>query len=336
MVDATELQYATMLSSRLERFKITSRNPYRLNFRCPVCLDSQKSKSKARGWLLEDKHQSFHFFCHNCGASSSFPNFLKTIDQLLYNDYIAEKYVSKTKTPKLNLETFKAPAPIFDDPLKKLKNVNELKSDHPIILYLESRKIPKEQYTRIFYTPKFMTWANSVIPNKFAEFKKDHPRLILPFLDKTGKMFGCSARGFDPKGLRYISIMFEDRPKIFGLDKVDFSRSYIVVEGALDSLFLENAVAMAGADGNSAGIENVENAIYAFDSERRNKEIHSRIEKLIQKGRRVCIWPSNMPGKDINDFILSGMTSNEIQNTIFNNVYSGLQASLKLAEWRRT
>lgn len=336
MVDTIEFQYAMLLSSRLDRFKIKSRNPLRANFRCPICLDSQTSKSKMRGWLLEDKQQSLHFFCHNCGASNRFSNFLKNIDQLLYNDYIAEKYVTKIKSPTVDVEKFKSPAPIFDDPLKKLKHISELKLDHPVILYLESRKIPKSQYNRIFYIPKFMTWVNSVLPNKFEKFEKDHPRIILPFLDEIGKMFGCSARGFDPKGLRYISIMFEERAKIFGLDKINFSKPYWVVEGAFDSLFLKNAVAMAGADGNSNGLKNLENATWIFDFERRNREIHQRIERLIQKGRKVCIWPENMPGKDINEFVLSGMTPEDIEKIIIQNTYSGLQASLKLAEWRRT
>ena len=60
-----------------------------------------------------------------------------------------------------------------------------------------------------------------------------------------------SARLFDPDGLRYITIMFEEVPKIFGLDTVNFQEKYYVVEGALDSMFLSNAVAMAGADGLS-------------------------------------------------------------------------------------
>ena len=45
MVDIVELQYATMLSNRLENFKVKATNPYKINFRCPVCGDSKKSIS---------------------------------------------------------------------------------------------------------------------------------------------------------------------------------------------------------------------------------------------------------------------------------------------------
>lgn len=340
MVDIVELQYATMLSNRLDRFKVKSTNPYKINFRCPVCGDSQKSKAKARGWLLES-NQHFHFYCHNCGASLSFMNFLKTVDQMSYNDFVAARFIDKAKTETPNTsvtntdDAFKKSKPSFDfDPLKKIKKVSQLSADHPVKLYIQKRKIPPNQHYRLFYAPKFMTWINTLIPGKFPNVEKDHPRLILPFLDENGKMFGCSARGFDPNGLRYISIMLEERPKIFGLDRVDFDRSYFVVEGAIDSLFLDNAIAMAGADGNVDGLKRLDNAIFVFDNEPRNKEIHKRMEKLIREGKRVCIWPANIQQKDINEMILFGHTS--IEKVIHSNTYTGLEASLKLATWRRT
>ena len=43
-----------------------------------------------------------------------------------------------------------------------------------------------------------------------------------------------------------------------------------------------------------------------------------------------------MPGKDINDFILAGMTPEEITKIIKDNTVSGLQAVLKFSSWRKT
>ena len=341
MVDIVELQYATMLSNRLENFKIRATNPYKINFRCPVCGDSKKSKSKTRGWLLEDqKSQSFHFFCHNCGASLSFKNFLKSVDLLTYNEFISAKYVDKARHSSQSNNTptdelFKTEKPTFvSDPLKKIKKISQLAPDHPVKKYIQNRKIPPNQHYRLFYAPKFVGWINSLIPNKLKETEKDHPRLIIPFVDKEGKCFGVSARGFDPNGLRYITIMFEERPKIFGLDKVDFSKPYFVVEGGLDSLFLNNTIAMAGADGNIHGLENPQNATFVFDNEPRNKEIHKRMEKLIRDGKSVCIWPSYIHQKDINEMVLAGVT--DIEKIIKQNTYRGLEASLRLATWRKT
>lgn len=341
MAEFIDIQYAQMLSGRLDHFKIRHTAPYKINFRCPLCGDSQKSRSKARGWLLE-RDNKFSYYCHNCGASHSFNNFLKTVDPLLYNDYIAEKFISvantSTKDTKKEApdEAFKTKAPVFtksNDPLKKLKKISQLSHDHPIKKYITSRQIPPAHHYRLFYARHFMTWINEIIPNKFdpAKIGKDEPRLVIPFLDENGKIFGVSARGFNPKGIRYITIMFDERPKIFGLDKVNLKHPYYIVEGALDSMFLENAISMNGAEGNGNSAN--ENAIYVFDSEPRNKEIHKRMEKVIKNGYSICIWPENLPGKDINDMHLAGLN---VEKLIEDHTYKGLQAELKFQSWRRT
>lgn len=336
MVDYVDMQYVTMLSGKYQRFNIKNRNPLKVNFRCPLCGDSQKSTSKARGWIIESQKTSSLFYnCFNCGAAHPFHQFLKMQDPSAYNDYIAEKFINGDKKTT-DTNSIKNPEkPIFNkNPLSTIKKISQLKHDHPAKRYIEQRQIPPEQHYRIYYAPKFMTWINSLIPDKFPSFKKDEPRLILPFINERGRVFGVSARGFDPKGLRYITIMFDDVPKIFGLDKVDFTKSYMVVEGAFDSFFMGNAIAMAGADGNISGLDNIENATFVFDAESRNLEITKRIEKLIKKGCKVCIWPHNLPGKDINEMWLAGMRN--IEEIIKENTFSGLEAQLKLATWRKT
>jgi len=335
MTDFVDLQFVSLLAGRFPRFQIKHRNPLKCQMRCPICGDSQKSATKARGWIIENPKTAALFYnCFNCGTAVSFQNFLKQQDPNLYNEYIAEKFLSKTKqTPEANIPN--PEKPVFDkNPLRKIKKISQLKHDHPAKTYVKERQIPSDQHYRLYYAPKFKTWINSLIPDKFPPFKKDEPRLILPFIDENGKCFGVSARGFDPNGLRYISIMFQDVPKIFGLDKVDFEKPYFIVEGAIDSLFLPNAIAMAGADGNVSGLKHLENAIFVFDAESRNLEITKRMEKLIQKGYSVCIWPSNLPGKDINEMYLAGVRN--IDKLIKENTFSGLEASLKLAAWRKT
>ena len=173
-----------------------------------------------------------------------------------------------------------------------------------------------------------------MIPNKFPKIVKDEPRLIMPFLDKNKKFFGMAARGFDPKGLRYMSIMMSDsHPKVFGLDVVDFNKPYMVVEGAIDSLFLSNAIAMAGADGSALDSINKDNAILVYDNEPRNKEICSRMLKNIRAGYAVCIWPKHIEQKDINDMWLNGYRN--VEDIIKENTHSGLNAELRLAAWKR-
>ena len=86
-----------------------------------------------------------------------------------------------------------------------------------------------------------------------------------------------------------------------------------VVEGPIDSLFLDNCIAVAGAD--FTRLEK-ENTTIIFDNERRNVELLKQIEKTIELGYKIVLWPDDLQEKDINDMIISGKTKDEIQTII--------------------
>ena len=60
-------------------------------FRCPYCGDSQKSQSRARGYVVEKWGNRF-FKCHNCGLSKPFDQFLKDMDAELYAEYASQEF----------------------------------------------------------------------------------------------------------------------------------------------------------------------------------------------------------------------------------------------------
>lgn len=340
MSDFVDVQYVGLLSGQLQRYRVKHRNPFKANFRCVICNDSQKSKTKTRAWIIENpKTGAFQYHCFNCGASQGFGNFLKTNYPSMYGEYIAEKYLKTTRELSAKVvnsfdEQVRSEPLVFDrNPLSKIKKISQLRHDHPVKQYIDKRQIPSHQHYRLYYAPKFMTWINELIPGKFENVKKDEPRLVIPLIDVNGKVFGVSARGFNPSGLRYITIMFDDRPKIFGLDKVNFDKTYFVTEGALDSMFLSNAVAMVGADTNMSGLEHIENAIFCHDAEPRNLEICKRMERLLRAGRRVCIWPASVPAKDINEMHLEGLK--DIEQIILDNTFSGLEGQLRFRYWKK-
>jgi transcription elongation factor Elf1 len=342
-MNLVDLKYCGILSTRLDRYKVKQTNPYKANFRCPICGDSQKSKSLCRGWLIE-KEQTAMFHCFNCGQSHPLWRFLKVTDVGLYNDYVIDSKFDKMSTRPMQekprgLETLTTPVPNFKrvgSPLLKIKKMGQLPADHPARAYVNNRKIPTKAHHRLYYAPKFNTWVNSLIPDKLPQPERDKPRLILPLIDQNGVVFGFQGRAFDKDSLRYITIMLdEDRPKLFGLDQVDFEKKYYVVEGPIDSLFLSNALAMAGADGNASGLQNLPNAVFVFDNEPRNKEIINRMERMIDRGYKVCIWPSKIDVKDINDMVLSGFSTASVELMIDQNTYDGLRGRLALAEWRK-
>ena len=81
-------------------------------FRCPYCGDSQKSQSRARGYVVEMWGKQF-FKCHNCGLSKSFDQFLKDLDAELYAEYViqecSERHLEDAATPLKDKEGVKPP-----------------------------------------------------------------------------------------------------------------------------------------------------------------------------------------------------------------------------------
>ena len=326
-----DTKYLNIISPYLQQFKKKGDNLW--NFRCPYCGDSQKSRTKARGFVFRKKNDLF-FKCHNCGVGASLGNLIKTLDSKTYKDYIFERYKKGVETRSSPQPEFHFNAPVFRKKgiLKTLKSISDLSTDHPARKIIEKRLIPFKSFSDIYLCESFYKFTNSIIPNKFPTLNGDHPRLLIPFRDEQGEVFAYQGRAFGNEQPKYITIKLDDdKDKIFGLDRVDKSKPIYVVEGPLDSLFLDNCIAVAGADfSNMKG-----DLIIIYDNEPRNKEINKQIEKTIDQGKSVCLWPDNMKWKDINDMIIAGYSKEQIQDIITNNTFSGASARLRFAEWRK-
>ena len=117
-----EQKYLLIASSQLQQFKKKGDHLY--NFRCPYCGDSQKSKTKARGFVFA-KENNLIYKCHNCGKGASVGNLLKHLDSKIYNDYIMERYKKDRPEVKSGLGNFVKPKFLKgDSSLKKLKKIS--------------------------------------------------------------------------------------------------------------------------------------------------------------------------------------------------------------------
>ena len=326
-----DLKYINEVSGRLSQFK--KKGDYLFNFRCPHCGDSKKSKTKARAYFYRVKNDMF-FKCHNCNLGQSLTNFLKFLDNKVYEKYLLERYKgSAPSTPQPKFTDFK---PKFKevDILDGLTPVNELNEGHPVLKYVIDRKIPEKYYSKLFLCNKFMAFVNKAKPNTFSHTKGEHPRLIIPFYDINKKVFAFQGRAFGKEQPKYLTVKLdENKQKVYGLDTVNLQEPIHIVEGPIDSMFLKNCLAAAGAD-LTLKVE-PSNVTYIFDNEPRNKEIIKRMYDVIEKDYNVVIWPDNIQLKDVNDMIVSGMTSAEVQTIISTNTFSKLEALTKLSYYKK-
>lgn len=323
-------KYIGLVSSRLDKFAKKKEGLY--NFRCPYCGDSQRTKSKARGYIYKLKNDH-NFKCHNCGVSRTLTNFLKDIDTVLYDKYVMERYKSgltgkrsQTKAPE-----FKFEKPNFSKKSFDLPTIAELNKEHLARQYLENRKIPQEYFRDLYFCQNFKEWTNTQ-KHTFDNLDNDEPRIIIPLTYK-GKIFGFQGRSLNKNSkIKYITIILDDScPKIYGIDEIKKEERTYVTEGPFDSTFICNSIAMCGADADISQW-GIGDPVWIYDNEPRNREIVNRISKTIDRGEKVVIWPNDIIEKDINDMVLSG---HDVQKMIELNTYQGLEAKLKFINWKK-
>jgi hypothetical protein len=269
------------------------------------------------------------------------PNFIKSLDQLLYNQMMVELLKDTKTEDQIDFESFvdKMKKPVFmkQGPLKGLKKVSQLSPDHKTKKFVDERRIPTPYHAKLFNCPNFRQFTNNLIPGKFdsASLHRDESRLLIPFIDANKNVHAYQGRALGNSNIKYITIILDETiPKVYGLDAVNFNRKTYVFEGPIDSMFVPNSIATAGGDLVSAvGSFPKENLVIVYDNEPRSKETVKKIDKAIMNGYNVCIWPVNLEHKDINDMIKAGLSSDFVKHIIDTNTYQDLAAKLALTKW---
>jgi len=322
-MDLIDSKYIGLVSSRLQKFKRVKADLY--NFRCPICGDSQRNKTKARGYIYSVKNNT-NFKCHNCGASLSFNNFLKELDSTLHKQYSLEKFKEGHTGKNFVVEEpkFEFVKPVF----KKKLNLPKA-SEVPIAReYLEKRKLNPDKF---YFAEKFKEWTNTQ-KQTFSTIGRDESRIIIPMYDADSNLIGFQGRALGSNSVKYITVMLSDNaPKIYGLNTVNKNETIYITEGPFDSTLIRNSIAMCGADVDISNWE-FSDPVWVYDNEPRNREIVNRISKTINRGDKVIIWPTNIQQKDINDMILTGLN---VMNMLESSTYKGLEATVKFNEWKK-
>ena len=332
MSEYIDVKYINLLSPRLDRYKVKTNSPFTANFRCPICGDSKKNRHKARGYVFSRKGGLF-YKCHNCGMGATLGNLMKEIDPTLYNQYVMERY----KEGNVRQSHAKVTTIMDFEPKFKKKNLLDELLDPvrntPAEKYLRDRKIPESRWDELYYIDNIEKIEQ--LSDKYKDrIIGNEARLVLPFYDRDSKLVGVTCRALGDERLRYVTVRVnEDKPMVYGLDKVDITKDIYVTEGPLDSLFLDNAVAVGNTDLKQvSNLLPFERLVFIFDNQPRNKELVKIINRAIEGGARMVIWPENLLEKDINDMVLAGF---DVKQVISSNTFSGLELKLQFTKWKK-
>jgi transcription elongation factor Elf1 len=328
--------FLLQLSPKLQRF--TKKKDDLYNFRCPLCGDSQKNKLKARGFVFRKKNDYF-YMCHNCGVSTTFFNFLRQVDDSLVKEYQLERYkngeTGNNNYTKPEFTEVKTETPKFKKSLE-LPTIDSLPEGHFAKSYVEKRQIPEAFTKSLYYAEDFKQFIHTLGVETTGLLEKDK-RLVIPFYDKQKNLIAVQGRALGESKLRYITIKLNESDyKVFGMDRVNEEEMVYVVEGPIDSMFIENSIGIA-----SSALDSAENfldkckIVLVFDNEPRNKEIVKLMEKAIDNHFSVVIWPDMIEEKDINDMILSGFDKEELCDIMDKHTYVNLRAKMEFVNWKK-
>lgn len=300
-----------------------------------------------RGYFFR-KENNMIYKCHKCGYGASFGNVLKQLDPVSYKEYCLEKYTEGEKkqwqpsgsnwTPnghKLFDTAAEPPEPKVVNLIDNIMDrVSTLPYDHEVVEYVESRSIPKTAWDRLYFIDNIKNIVQ--LNDKYAaSIVTEEPRLAIPFFDRHGRLTAVSLRAMRGETLRYILVKVrEEAPTVFGLEQVCEDKMITVVEGPLDSLFLDNCIACAGTSFGKIGDFGFdpEKIRIVFDNQPKNKEVCKLIEKYVDQNYNIVIWPESISQKDINDMARDGLDVQEIVN---NNTHRGLSAKFKFNQWKK-
>jgi hypothetical protein len=212
----------------------------------------------------------------------------------------------------------------------------DLPEEHKAVQYVIDRKIPKEKWDDIGYTDDMGKLAEEFDESYKDRFSKED-RLVVVIRNSSG-ICGFQCRTFSKKtkrGMKYFTLKKEKELCYYGLDKVDLTKKFYILEGPINSMFIQNAIATLGSSNFTQVHEKIDdtNAVYVLDNEPYKKETVQLLEKLINMKKTVCIFPENITEKDINDMVSAGLDAKKL---IDQNTYSDLKAKLVLTKWKKT
>ena len=132
---------------------------------------------------------------------------------------------------------------------------------------------------------------------------------------------------------------FEVHPthcKAWGIEDIDPTKTVWVLEGAFDASFIDNAVAVNGAEIENLMEElerigcNDVRLVWDYDY-RTNKEIFKKLKNAIAQGMTVVLLDSDFNGKDINEAVMNGFPQEMLVAYLQEHSFRGLAADLEVA-----
>lgn len=303
------------------------------NAECCICHEGSSAGSKRRLFYFPSER---YFYCFNCSRSWSELNWIQEVTGKSYHEVLRD---SKSYDSAVNLVTMLS---AVED--KKEHNIPSIPEDSVDLTdsnqcdYYKGTTQYKILSKALEYCSKrkLFTAVNrpSSLYISFTDYVHKN-RLIIPFYSDSNKIESYQSRSLNGDDYPKYLTKYGDKC-LYGENNIDPSIPYIFVfEGPIDAMFVKNGVAIGGSTltekqeiflNKCFGQE----IIYVYDNDKDNKEMDKKIRSLIDKNKKVFIWPKELQKfKDINE-VCCQLDINEFSYSfIVNNSFTGIEAKMK-------
>lgn len=272
------------------------------NAECPVCKEGKSAGRSRRLFYFPLKN---YLYCHNCSKSWTPFDWIKEVTSLTVPEILRRNKGSSefnaTKFEVSNNIDLPQEVVLEDLPADSI----DLTDSSQIEFYKNSKYVKLAlDYCN---NRRLFTGVNSC--NKFFVSLKDKVhknRLVIPFY-RDNRIVCYQTRALTENQFPKYLTKFGEK-EIFGLNNIKPEIPYVFVfEGPIDSMFVQNGVAIASltaTEHQNAQLSTLigYELVYVFDNDKNNKQTSLRIEKYIKSGKRVFIWPKEFNSfKDFNE-----------------------------------
>jgi hypothetical protein len=271
-----------VVRNNFRKSKITSEY---INIRCNVCGDSKTNSFKRRGYFLFNKHPTY--ICHNCNVSIPVEKWLKEYFFSEYQSYLREcilenpvnlkEYERNLKQELEKEEAIQRIQKLEYEQEQVIHFVNILKGSGDLfdnaIKYCIERHIPENVWKKWFIA----------VDGSYKD------RLVIPFYDSKNKIYYYQARALKEQEPKYLNRLLDRDKAIYNIDFIDIKNPVIVTEGIIDSLMIENSVAVLGTAFTNSVKQKLEplKCYYLLDGDEAGR-IASK--KMLNHGKYVFLW----------------------------------------------
>jgi len=300
------------------------------NFRCNICNDSKKSKKKKRGWILKNK-SPWMFYCFNCGASIPATKWVKSYFPDIFRDFLKEVLIISRSTDS----EYEVQKPVVEIVQEEIKPVVVLDKTDIFVPILKCKNV--DYFNRAVQMCRNRNISDHIWHRWFIAVEGRYKgRLIIPFYNDENQIYYFQARTLFNSDNKYLNMLENREEAIYNYYGVNNDKPVIVLEGIIDSLFIENGVAVLGTkwpEELQQKLDKFNDLYFLLDDDKAGKE---RSKELLMMGYKVFMWKKFMkciklPKRekwDINDICLylnkNGFTFNELKEFFTNSMVQGV------------